>query len=136
MRKYYRKCLSVAFSLVFCLLFGCDNKQKLTGTVVFSDGAPLTTGTVIFSSGTFLSRAYIKPNGSFDVGSLKDHDGIPPGKYKVYISDAFEAVPDPKNPEKELMKPFVDAKYTARETTPLEVEIPGLNVFHVVVERP
>lgn len=122
--------------IAVCLFSGCGDNQKLTGKVVFSDGEPLTTGTVLFSSGTFLSRSFIKPDGSFAVGSLKEDDGIPPGKYKVYITDAIEAVPNPKMPGEEMMKPLIAGKYASRDTTPLEIEIPGEKVYNITVERP
>ena len=132
-----KKYLSYVIVLVVaCLSCGCGDNRELKGKVVFSDGEPLTTGTVLFSSGSFLSRSFIRSDGSFNVGSFKESDGIPPGRYKVYIVDAVEAVPNPKKPGEEIMRPLIAVKYASRETTPLEITIPGEKVFNITVERP
>jgi hypothetical protein len=101
-------------------------------------GLPLTCGTIFFSNPSFLARAYIKPDGSYDVGSLSDHDGLPPGKYKVFIDGAVKTEPDsnPKNSFGENMIFLIARKYTELETTPLEVEVPGENVYNITVEKP
>lgn len=118
------------------MLLGCGPNQKLTGSVRFSDGEPLTSGTIVFESDTFLARSFIRNDGSFDVGSLKEGDGIPPGRYKVYITGAVESVPDPKTPEGESLIPLVTPEYIQKNRTTLEIEIPGEKVFDITVERP
>jgi hypothetical protein len=138
--------------LLFCLFFiGCNNQQQLGGKVSFSDGSPLTSGMIIFSNDSFLARANINPDGTYDVGSFSDKDGLPPGKYKVYIVNAvhvtgkrkvtLQANPDVKTPvkseaEEDILSPLIAAQYTSRETTPLEIEVPGENVFNITVEKP
>lgn len=134
--------------MAFC---GCDSNVKLGGKVSFPDGSPLTTGTIFFSNDNFLARAFINPDGTFDVGSLSDKDGLPPGKYKVYIVNAVEvtgkrtvevtgADPDVKNAptttEEDVLGPLIDEKYASRETTPLEIVVPGQNVYNITVEKP
>ncbi|HBT77908.1 MAG TPA: hypothetical protein DEB39_13515 [Planctomycetaceae bacterium] len=125
----------VVLCIVLCLaVTGCGN-QKLAGKVSFPDGEVLTTGTIVFSSGTSLSRSFIRPDGSFDVGSLKEADGIPPGVYKVYIIGAVKSYPDPADPSLEIIEPLIDAKYASRETTPLEITIPSEAKIDFVVDR-
>lgn len=121
--------------LLVCLL-GCSENEKLTGTIRFSDGEPLTTGTIIFENERFLSRSFIKKDGSYNVGSLKAGDGIPPGRYRVYITGAMGSYDDPESTEGEKLFPLVAQEFMFKDRTPLEIEIPGEKVFDIVVERP
>jgi hypothetical protein len=118
---------------VVLLLSGCDSKQRLTGTVTFSDGEPLTVGTVVFSTPTFISRANIGSGGTFKVGTTTEGDGIPPGTYKVYVVGAM--VLDPKDPAGMSQLPIVAQEFTSESSTPLSVTIPGTKTFDIVVER-
>jgi hypothetical protein len=139
------------FIFVVLLICGCSPNQKLGGKVSFSDGTPLTCGTIIFSNDSFLARANINPDGSYDVGSLFDKDGLPPGKYKVYFVGAIQvtgkrkvvvpANPDDKNSvtneaEEDILSSLVADKFTNRETTPLIIEVPGSRVYNITVEKP
>ena len=120
--------------LIILLVNGCnDSKQKLTGKVTFSDGEPLTVGTVVFSTPTTLSRATIKPDGTFTVGTFKDKDGIPPGTYKVSIIDAYRT--DPTDTSGQSVIPVVAKEFTSEATTPFTITIPGTKTFDIVVER-
>lgn len=131
----YKYCASFVVVVACLLSASCGNHQKLKGKVTFPDGQPLTTGTVVFSKSGFVSRSFVLPDGSFNVGSVKDGDGIPPGKYKVYIIEALESV-HPDDPTSDAMRPVIDAKFMSSETSPLEIEIPGNKTFDIVVERP
>ncbi|MDR2705720.1 MAG: hypothetical protein LBC02_08080 [Planctomycetaceae bacterium] len=142
----------IKISLLLFLLFpltGCGNHVKLSGKVTYSDGEPLKTGIIMFSKQDFLARANIRSDGTYDVGSFSSKDGLLPGKYKVFITGAIEPVTVTENasgnaknamgeaiPQKETFKILIDAKYTTEETTPLEIEIPGENVYDIIVERP
>ncbi len=135
------KPVSVFFLLiaVCCslLVSGCGNKQKLGGRVVFSDGEPLGIGTVFFSNENFLARAHLKSDGTYDVGSLSDKDGLPPGTYKVFITDAIETIRvGPEVKQTESFKPLVARKFCSAQTTPLTITIPGEKTFEITVERP
>ncbi|MDR1962501.1 MAG: carboxypeptidase-like regulatory domain-containing protein [Planctomycetaceae bacterium] len=148
MKPFYT--ILISFHLILLLtLTGCSDKIKLSGKVTYPDGEPLKTGTIMFSKPDFLARAHIKADGSYDVGSLSAKDGLPPGKYKVFITGAIESVSVTEKPsvpqkntmgeqeqEKESFKALIAAQYAAEETTPLEIEIPGKNVYNITVERP
>jgi len=136
---------------LFVLLAGCGNHQKLGGQVVFPDDEPLKTGIIYFSKSDFLARAFIKQDGTYDVGSLAAKDGLPPGTYKVFISGAMEAIEieqKSNTPTKvnemgesasvytEGFKPLIAQKYTSEQTTPLSITIPGEKTFKITVERP
>ncbi|MDR0871815.1 MAG: hypothetical protein LBN39_13615 [Planctomycetaceae bacterium] len=141
------------FTLLLILLFlsGCGNNIKLGGKVVFPDGQPLETGIIYFAAPDFFARAAIRPDGTYDVGSLSAKDGLPPGKYKVYIYGAIQSSgkknvkqtivgDDGKSKtveaEEDIFSPLIAGKFTSIDTTPLEVEVPGENVYNITVERP
>ena len=121
---------------VALLLTGCSDKEKLSGKVVFSDGQPLTTGTIYFTTGNYTARAHLRADGTYDVGSLSEKDGLPPGTYTVYISGALEAVADPKDPSKESFRPLIASEFASEKTTPLSITVPGERVYNITVERP
>lgn len=123
--------VSVALLVVVA---GCGDKEKLGGKVIYPDGKPLTKGTIYFSNPTFLARATIRSDGTYDVGSLGATDGLPPGEYKVFIVGAVESRTGPA--DKESLVPLVATEYTSKESTPLTVNVPGERVFNIVVEKP
>ena len=91
MKKEYSVHCFLLSLLIFCVL-GCGNGQVgLSGKVTFTDDdTPLTVGMVNFSSDSFLARGAISGDGSYTLGSTKEKDGLPPGKYNVYISGAVK----------------------------------------------
>ena len=134
-------------ALTLCVLFsfalaGCNGNSPLQGKVTFEDGTPLTVGTVNFSSEKGLSRGTIQPDGTYQVGSLKASDGLPPGKYKVYISGALEQS-GPAREQQERggirvpvvsARPLIDQKYATAESTPLTCDVPApKNRFDITV---
>ncbi|MDR2437908.1 MAG: hypothetical protein LBE12_00875 [Planctomycetaceae bacterium] len=145
------------FIIIGSLLFfitGCNEKQKLTGKVTFPDGKPLQYGTIYFASETYPAHAVLQNDGTYDVGSLGKKDGLPPGKYKVYIVGAImddEPIPvtvsaapavgddNTQTPPVSYiysMKSLIDTRFTKPETTPLEITIPDLKTFDFFVEPP
>jgi hypothetical protein len=80
-------CMSVLM-LVACL--GCGGRAQVHGKVVFSDGSPLTYGTVNFTSGETICKGQIEKDGTFKMRTFKPGDGVPPGTYKVYITDTLQ----------------------------------------------
>ena len=136
---------------VLLLLTGCSDKIKLGGKVTFPDGEPLETGTILFSKSDFLARAHIKPDGTYDVGSLGQKDGLPAGTYKVFITGALKTIEiapkgdapkivnemgDGEVKQTEGFKPLIAQKYTSEETTPLTVTVPSVRAYNITVERP
>lgn len=141
--------------LLLCVFsLGCGDKQNLSGKVTFPDGTPLHCGIVFFTTDSYLSRGAIREDGTFTVGSEKSGDGIPPGTYKVYIQGAIEEelLPDNDSTNAKPVDEFstsrgsvrniapakllIHPKYTRRETTPLEIVIPGEKQFNITVEPP
>ena len=88
----------------------------------------LTVGTVYFTNDHFTARAFIRADGSYDVGSLSQRDGLPAGTYKVHISGALESV---EGAERGLIAP----EFASDTTTPLSITVPGERVYTITVER-
>lgn len=84
-------------SLIILLLLavaasGCSPNVKMSGRVVYDDdGSPLTAGTVLLCTPTMQARGHLDKNGYFDVGTLGDRDGLPPGTYEVGIVGAIDS---------------------------------------------
>ncbi len=142
MKKYH-------FLLGLVLLFsaGCSGNVSLSGKVVDTEGNPITVGMVNFTSDKGLSRGKINADGSYTIGTLKDKDGLPPGKYKVYVTGAevpmaskgparVDAMGQPV-PQMAGFQKLVATKYTTEKDTPLTCEVPAKgNKFDVIVEKP
>jgi hypothetical protein len=125
--------LLIIYCSLFIFLSGCGDNVKLRGRVTFPDGEPLKTGTIYFSTPLFQARANIRPDGYYDAGSLSEKDGLPAGTYKVYIVGAIEENEDPAD---ETLRPLIAAEFVSEKTTPLEVTVPGENVYNITVEKP
>lgn len=97
--------------------------------------SPVTTGEVIFVTESFQAVGTIQEDGTYTVGSLEMADGLPPGTYRVYISDAVDLGEDIDSPEDD--KPLVAEKYTAADTSGLTCEVPAENNrFDITVTPP
>ncbi|MDR1958648.1 MAG: hypothetical protein LBQ54_06350 [Planctomycetaceae bacterium] len=127
---------------------GCGSNIPLSGKIIYEDGTPLKTGMLNFASETTLSRAKIQPDGSYVVGTSKEKDGLPEGKYKVYITGAEEAV-EPKNAPVKYdsmgtpvtvmgrYRQLVNRKYLTADKTPLVCDVPApKNRFDITIEKP
>lgn len=116
-----------------CLaLFGCDNgKVPLSGRITFDDGAPLQAGSVVFCNDSFQqARGQIDSNGRYRVGFLHDHDGMPPGNYRIYIAVIPKSSLDA---EKSVEIP---AKYCDPNTSGLTLTVDaGTKVHDIVLKR-
>jgi hypothetical protein len=117
---------------------GCGGPQPVRGTVTLEDGTPLTKGMVVFESmagdNKITARGDIRPDGTFQLGTYKPGDGVPPGKYRVLIAprDDMEDIDSPNR------KPLAfDRRYSDFKTSGLEFEVkPGSNDFPIRVTRP
>jgi len=116
---------SIIVSLLLALLIftGCNKHVGLSGKVIYSDDkSPVPTGTVCLETDTFLARGNIRPDGTFVVGSVKQTDGMPPGKYRVSISDAQRIIGQDENGD-EIYEPLIDAKFTDSATSGITIDI-------------
>jgi hypothetical protein len=122
--------------MFIALLFiaGCGSgKVQLGGAVTFDDGTPLTTGSVIFSTDTFSAKGNIDSSGNYVVGSVDTNDGLPAGKYKVYIEGATQNITSPNG---ESSRSLIDVEYNNYDTTPLSCEVPVAgNRFDIKVPK-
>ena len=133
--------------LILVLCAGCSKNIPLKGKVLDEDGNPITVGMVNFVSEQGLSRAKIRSDGTYIVGTLKETDGLPPGKYKVYITGAVVTVPSQRpakvDPMGQSIPPMPDLQnlvakqYTSEASTPLVCEVPVKgNQYDVIVGKP
>ncbi|MGN0910699.1 MAG: hypothetical protein ACI4NP_03960 [Thermoguttaceae bacterium] len=135
------------FLVVFVLcLTGCGNKAKVTGTVKFADGSPLTVGTVNFTDGNNLFRGEIQSDGSFEMRTFKPGDGILKGSYKVYLTETLQfgetSTRVQKGPDGEEMKMEIignttstlDPKYSDPEQSGLTIDVKGNMTYDITIE--
>jgi len=111
-------------SLLFLCVLGCGNGNVgLSGKVTFSDDdSPLTVGMVNFTTGTFLAKGPIQADGTYILGSISEKDGLPPGKYRVYITGASTAVASEKG-GMPTMVPIINQKFTTAKGSGIEVDV-------------
>ena len=152
--KFYKRFYVILFAAVcFLSVVGCGKTNvPLRGRVLDQEGNPITVGMVNFSSEKGLSRGKIQPDGSYTVGTLKQTDGLPPGTYKVYVTNAevplapkeppkgpqqLDAMGQPMQPMMFNTRKLVARQYMTEADTPLTCEVPVKgNRFDVVVEKP
>ena len=125
-----------ALSLSLLVLAGCGDKVGLRGKATFlDDGSPVPTGTVCFETDTYLARGDLRPDGTFTVGSLKANDGLPAGKYRVYISGAQKSIGQDKD-GMDIYESLIDEKYASGSTSGIEIEVtPSTKNIDVKVDR-
>ena len=133
---------------IVALLSGCG-KPKVTGTISYPDGTPLQAGTVYFESATYSASGYVNPDGKYSLGGEKAKDGIPPGKYTIFITGAIKMdtsadsgfrtneaglsrTPGVLAPTQRLLDP----KYESPTTSGLSVEVTKSMVHDITVEKP
>lgn len=128
-----------SFLILFSLLalsVGCGKNIPVKGSVSFEDGSPLECGTIFFQSDTCSAKGEIEAGGNFVIGSLKDRDGLPPGRYKVFIKGAVAIRPGfvPKLGSDDLgYAPVIDENYSSAQTTPLEYDIDKKSFFEIKI---
>ena len=134
--------------LIFATLVGCGD-PKVTGKVTFPDGSPLATGQVMFQSEGFIGSGNIQSNGTYSAGKFKDGDGLPPGKYQVFITGASsydESELELKPAEVTIgQRPMfktptptvlISVKYMSPKSSGLTVDVKGNTKFDITVEKP
>lgn len=125
-----------------CFAVGCGSGSTVTGKVTFSDGTPLTVGKVMFTNGTTTAFGQIDAKGEYRMGTKKAKDGVPPGTYQVYITEALvpgDASLARKDDEGEMVTPLVLAiapKFTTASQSGLTCEVKGSMKHDITVEKP
>ncbi|MDR1491901.1 MAG: hypothetical protein LBT05_04175, partial [Planctomycetaceae bacterium] len=71
---------------------------------------------------TYVARGTLKEDGTYDVGSISEKDGLPKGTYRVYIFGADKMVSGPGGMQ--LPESLIDEKYRKSETSGLTVDVP------------
>jgi len=128
------------YVLLVIVISGCTgDKVPLKGKVTFKeDGSPLSRGTVCFEKDSFSARGTLSADGTYQVSSVKQNDGIPPGLYKVYIFGAEASIDTPGGGMMDARSTsLVATKYTSAETSGITFQVDGKNrEFNFEVEKP
>ncbi|HJZ94595.1 MAG TPA: hypothetical protein VKE40_27260 [Gemmataceae bacterium] len=118
-----RRAAVVAMVLMTFGAAGCGQRlYPVHGSVALDDGTPVDRGMVIFErvegGEPVTAQGGIQPDGTYQLGTTKPGDGVPPGKYKVLLNSMdLSDLPDD---QKDLA---YDAKYLNIKTSGLEFEV-------------
>jgi hypothetical protein len=129
-------------TLVLALLSaGCGSSTVIParGKVVFPDGTPLTGGMVttqpIGGPSKVSARGQIRPDGTFQLGTFTDDDGVEEGEHRVLIVPPEASTVNERNPP----RPSIDGRFRRFETSGLTITVlrdPARNVFTLTVQKP
>jgi len=123
-------------------IIGCGGKEiyQVKGKVVYEDGADvsvLAKAMVVFDpadeDGPKVSaRGEVQPDGSFQMSTYKEGDGVVPGKYRVALA------PPPFLGGRGKARPqLLDPIYQDYETSGLEITVTGpVTDYSVKVKKP
>jgi hypothetical protein len=117
---------------------GCgSDRYPVNGRVTYEDGSPLTEGNVVGETGDGPDRVMVqgdvRPDGTFEWGTLRPCDGARPGKYRVIVTPA--GLGDSELAQGKL--PAVDDKYTRYQSSGIEFEVKaGRNELNITVTKP
>jgi hypothetical protein len=126
--------LRISFTVllfVLLLLSGCGNYVRFGGKVTDSDGQPYTKGYVIFTNQKVSARGKLQSDGMYKLDSIKDSDGLEPGKYQVYLSGHHEYI---ESPDGLVGVSDIDEKYESASTSGLSCEVTKGGHFDFIVE--
>jgi len=91
MRKNVARLLSLCVIVALVAVAGCSGRAQVSGKVTFADGTPLDCGVVNFANDTTICKGEInKEDGTFKMRTFKPGDGVPPGTYKVYVTETLK----------------------------------------------
>ncbi|MBR4750307.1 MAG: hypothetical protein IKX88_00755 [Thermoguttaceae bacterium] len=90
MKNNVSKLLALFSVLLLVACVGCGGRSQVHGKVVFSDGSPLTYGTLVFTNDSTICKGDIQDDGTFKMRTFKPGDGVPPGTYKVYLTNTLQ----------------------------------------------
>jgi hypothetical protein len=118
------RCFCGGLALILLALAGCKGgKFSVKGQLQWEDGRPLTELAgfeVMFNSFELkkLARGTIKDDGTFELGTESESDGVIPGEYVVTVSQPHR---QPERPE--TRNPIVHLDYEDLERTPLRATV-------------
>jgi len=128
--------------LVALALVGCGRRDlhPVSGTVRFADGSPLTVGRVVATyapPAAYGGWGFIKPDGTFTLGSFTPTDGIRAGTVQVAITFAYQSEGEPgADGNSTKQKPLVHKRFESPATSGLTFDVPRQTKWEIVVERP
>ena len=127
MLKHY--CFFPIIILLALAIVGCGGNVGLRGTVVFSDdGSPVTAGMIAFLKDGKIARGTIREDGTYIVGFEREADGLPPGRYEVFLTADV--------PVGETSESLIDLRYSRPETSGITIDVDAsTKVFNLEVER-
>jgi hypothetical protein len=117
---------------------GCSTgRYPVTGRVVYTDGSPLTEGTVVAEAGEgaekVMAQGDVRPDGTFEWGTLRPGDGARPGRYRVAVLP--RALGDAE--ASSGVRPAVDGRFTHFETSGIVFDVKeGRNELPITVTKP
>jgi hypothetical protein len=121
------------------LVSGCGSSLcPINGKLQWKDGSPakeLAGGQVVFEQAEkrTSSIGVIKPDGTFEMTTLKPGDGVPSGHHQVAI---LEHRPNANAGGTQLVPAKLDLKYADLNSSGLEVDIhPGKNEVSFTLDR-
>jgi hypothetical protein len=115
---------------------------KISGTVKFSDGTPITSGRIVFDDGKHSYFGTIQKDGACVTGGVKPVESIPDGVYKIWLASTEKTVDEVFNDKNELVSyntvEQVAEKFRYVDKTDLvfEVKRGGTTTYDVVIEKP
>jgi len=83
------RAITIFAMMITLVLAGCGD-PRVTGTVKYQDGTPLTVGTVVLQNDKSQGIGELQKDGSFELFQFKKGDGLKPGVYRGYITQAVE----------------------------------------------
>jgi hypothetical protein len=127
-------------SLLLAGIVGCGGKDlyAVKGKVVYKDGAnasALAGGLVTFQPADpdmpnkVSSRGQIQKDGSFQMSTYQEGDGVHPGSYRIVVA--------PPNVAKKNRDELLDQRYRDFATSGLEIRVTqAVDDYEVVVQKP
>lgn len=129
-RQFRRHRCCAAVGALVAIVSGCGSADGtptvethgVKGKVLLAPGKPLTTGRVYFmpqDARAMQAIGDIGPDGSFELATQKEGDGVAAGQYKIRID------PTPVSPTGKGKTPIpkIPAKYTDEDTSGLLVTV-------------